>query len=60
MMRLAICKRCHEPEMVDITDLCLKCSCELNPELAKAVKSFQDALIPLEKALKANWIQNNL
>jgi len=43
-MRIAICPRCHEPEMLDDSGLCLKCSCELNPELARKLKEYQENL----------------
>ena len=43
-MRIAVCPRCHEPEMLDDSGLCLKCSCELNPELARKLKEYQENL----------------
>ena len=49
-MRLAVCPRCHEPEMLDDSGLCLKCSCELNPELARKLREYQENLKKREEA----------
>ena len=45
-MRLDICERCHRPEMVDDTDLCLACTMELNPEFAQMIESLRSQLWP--------------
>jgi hypothetical protein len=43
-MRIDICKKCGMFDMVDKTDLCLKCSCNANPSLKQALKRYQAAV----------------
>jgi len=45
-MRLDFCQRCHRPEMVDATDLCLACTMELNPEFAQEVERVRSEIWP--------------
>lgn len=39
--RISQCEGCDQIDMLDKTDLCLNCACDLKPELALKLKEFQ-------------------